>query len=187
MQGTEGAFSPDKLCHSMDDYRQPAPRSAGVESHWRRAPVFRQGISRLTSLFVFTWQRCLTNVYGGGVNLPGGRTSVMAGGEITQMKQKVFSFILAGVCAAGLALAEPQQQHERNPAHRVEMLSKRLNLTADQQAKLLPIITDRRQQIRAVFNDSTLSKEDRMAKIRTIRSDSDAKIEALLTDEQKQN
>ena len=102
------------------------------------------------------------------------------------MKQRVFSFILAGVCAAGLALAEPQRQ-QRGPEHRMEMLSKRLNLTADQQAKLLPIITDRQQQMRAIFQDSSLSREDRMAKLKAIRKDSNAKIEALLTDQQKQN
>ena len=102
------------------------------------------------------------------------------------MKQRVFSFILAGVCAAGLALAEPQQQ-QRGPEHRMEMLSKRLNLTADQQAKLLPIITDRQQQMRAIFQDSSISREDRMAKLKAIRKDSNTKIEAVLTDQQKQN
>jgi Spy/CpxP family protein refolding chaperone len=67
------------------------------------------------------------------------------------------------------------------------MLSKRLNLSADQQAKLAPIMKDRHEQIRAIFQDSSLSKEDRIAKIKAVRNDSNAKIEALLTDEQKQN
>src|ERR1700750_737556 len=102
------------------------------------------------------------------------------------MKQRVFSFLLAGVCAAGLALAEPQQQ-QRSPEHRMAMLSKRLNLTADQQSKLLPIISDREQQMRAILHDSSLSKEDRIAKMKAVRKDSNAKIEALLTDDQKQN
>jgi len=107
------------------------------------------------------------------------------------MKQKVLSFVLAGVCATGLALAEPQQ-HQRGAqdhgrGHRMEMLSKRLNLTADQQAKLAPIMADSRQQIHAIFQDSSLSREDRMPKIKAVRNDSKAKIEALLTDTQKQN
>jgi protein CpxP len=105
------------------------------------------------------------------------------------MKQKVFSFVLAGVCAAGLAVAEPQQPgtHERGPHHRMEMLSQRLNLTADQQAKLLPIMSERRQQMRAIFQDSSLSKEDRVAKLKAVRNESNGKIEALLTDEQRQS
>jgi len=107
------------------------------------------------------------------------------------MKQKVLSFMLAGICAAGLALAGPQQ-HQRGAqdhgrGHRMEMLSKRLNLTADQQAKLAPIMADSRQQIHAIFQDSSLSREDRMTKIKAVRNDSKAKIEALLTDTQKQN
>lgn len=102
------------------------------------------------------------------------------------MKNRILSFILAGACAAGLAMAEPQQQ-QRSPEHRMEMLSKRLNLTADQQTKLMPVITERQQQIRSILQDSSLSREDRMAKIRTVRKDSNAKIEALLTDQQKQN
>jgi Spy/CpxP family protein refolding chaperone len=106
------------------------------------------------------------------------------------MKKQLLSFIIAGLCAASVALAEPQQQsgpHEKGPGHRMEMLSKRLNLTADQQAKLAPIFTERRAQVRAILQDSSLSREDRMAKMQTIRKDSNAKIEALLTDEQKQN
>src|SRR5689334_16943757 len=107
------------------------------------------------------------------------------------MKQKVLSFMLAGVCAAGLALADSQQpergSHEHGRGHRMEMLSKRLNLTADQQAKLAPIMADSRQQIHAIFQDRSLSREDRVAKIKAVRSDSKAKIEALLTDTQKQS
>jgi hypothetical protein len=117
---------------------------------------------------------------------PAGMRLSFQEGKQTQMQQKVFSFILAGVFATGLALAEPQQQR-RGPEHRMEMLSKRLNLTADQQSKLQPIISERQQQIRAIFQDSSLSREDRMAKIKAIRRDSNAKIEALLTDQQKQN
>jgi periplasmic protein CpxP/Spy len=114
--------------------------------------------------------------------------------------RKLFSFALSTCFVAGMAMAAPQGQdqsapsqqeqhagHRRaNPERRVQMLSKRLNLTADQQSQLLPILTDRQEKMQAIFHDSSLSKEDRMTKMRSLREDSESKIKAILTDEQKQ-
>jgi Spy/CpxP family protein refolding chaperone len=108
------------------------------------------------------------------------------------MKNKFFSLALSAIFGLSLALAAPQSQdqsagpHRADPQHRVQMLAKRLNLTADQQKQLQPIFSDREQQIQTILHDSSLSKEDRIAKIRTVREDSDAKIKGVLTDEQKQ-
>ena len=114
--------------------------------------------------------------------------------------RKLFSFALSTCFVAGMAMAAPQSQDESapsqqeqpaghrraNPERRVQMLSKRLNLTADQQSQLLPILTDRQEKMQAIFHDSSLSKEDRTAKMRSLREDSESKIKAVLTDEQKQ-
>ena len=114
--------------------------------------------------------------------------------------KKIFSLALSTCVAVGVAMAAPQSQDQSapsqneqaagqrraNPEHRVKMLAKRLNLTAEQQQQLLPILTDRQQKMEAIFHDSSLSKEDRMAKMRSLREDSESKINAVLTDQQKQ-
>jgi Spy/CpxP family protein refolding chaperone len=70
-------------------------------------------------------------------------------------------------------------------ARRLEMLTTRLNLTADQQAQVKAIDEDSMKQAQAVRSDTSLSQDDRRAKMMNIRKASDDKIRALLTDDQK--
>ena len=65
-------------------------------------------------------------------------------------------------------------------------MTKRYNLSSDQQAQIKPILANQQQQMQALHQDSSLSREDRMAKMKSIRDDSSAKISALLNDSQKQ-
>jgi hypothetical protein len=84
------------------------------------------------------------------------------------------------------AAAQGQPHRQVDPNRQVKMLSKRLNLSADQQNQILPILTDRQQQVASLQADNSLSAKDRRAKMQAIRQDSDAKIRALLNDNQKQ-
>jgi periplasmic protein CpxP/Spy len=117
-----------------------------------------------------------------------------------EMQNKLITLALTtflGLGTVGAAVAAPQDQqapappqaeHHRpaDPNRQVKMLTKKLNLTADQQNQLLPILTDRQQQVAGILADNSLSPKDRHAKMRAVREDSDAKIRALLTDSQKQ-
>ncbi|HZQ50953.1 MAG TPA: hypothetical protein VFB14_02090 [Bryobacteraceae bacterium] len=117
------------------------------------------------------------------------------------MKKQLLSVALSTLFGMGVAIAAPQTQdqpaasgqtaeaphrHQADPSRQLKMLTKRLNLTADQQNQLLPILTDRQQQMQAIRNDSSLAPKDRRAKMRALREDSDAKIKNVLTDDQKQ-
>ncbi len=117
------------------------------------------------------------------------------------MKKQIITLALTtffGLGVIGVAVAAPQQDQQApaptqarehrpvDPNRQVKMLSKRLNLSADQQNQLLPILTNREQQIAALRADNTLSAKDRHAKMREIRESSDAQIRALLNDNQKQ-
>jgi Spy/CpxP family protein refolding chaperone len=61
-----------------------------------------------------------------------------------------------------------------------------LNLTDDQRAKIQPILQSSRQQAQAVRNDSTLTPEQKKAKMRDIRQDAMTQMNSLLTPEQQQ-
>jgi Spy/CpxP family protein refolding chaperone len=116
------------------------------------------------------------------------------------MKKQIVTLALTtffGLGTIGVAMAAPQDQQAPAPAqareHRpadpnreVKMLGKRLNLTADQQNQILPILSNRQQQMATLRADSSLSAQDRHAKVRAIRETSDAQIRALLNDNQKQ-
>jgi protein CpxP len=73
-----------------------------------------------------------------------------------------------------------------NPDEQVARMTKRYNLSSDQQTQIKPILADQQQQMTALRGDSSLSREDRMAKMKGIREDSSTKIQAILNDSQKQ-
>jgi protein CpxP len=73
-----------------------------------------------------------------------------------------------------------------DPDQQVAHMAKRYSLTSDQQAQIKPILANRQQQMQALRQDTTLSREDKIAKIKSIRDDSSNKIQAVLNDTQKQ-
>ena len=73
-----------------------------------------------------------------------------------------------------------------DPAHRAAELTKKLNLTSDQQPKVLEALQSEHSQMESLHQDSSLSQQDRRSKMKAIQQDSKSKIEAVLNDTQKQ-
>lgn len=67
----------------------------------------------------------------------------------------------------------------------IEALTERLKLTPDQVEKIKPILADQQTQMGALRGDTSLSQDDRMAKMTKIRTDSTTKINAVLTPDQQ--
>lgn len=68
-----------------------------------------------------------------------------------------------------------------------DMIAKHLNLTDDQKAKVKPILDARQQKMQDLRNDPdfrSLSREDKMAKVKAIQDDTTAQLKPILTDEQ---
>jgi len=122
------------------------------------------------------------------------------------MRKQICSLALSTVFGLGIAMAAPQAtapaqsqdpsaapqqngqwagRHQADPNKEVQHLTKKLNLTADQQNQILPVLTNRQQQMESIRNDSSLSPQDKRAKFRAVREDSDTKIRAVLNDDQK--
>jgi periplasmic protein CpxP/Spy len=72
-----------------------------------------------------------------------------------------------------------------DPDEQLARMTTRYSLTTEQQDQVKPILVSQQHQIQGLREDTALSREDRMAKMQTIRSDSDAKIKAVLNDDQK--
>jgi Spy/CpxP family protein refolding chaperone len=74
----------------------------------------------------------------------------------------------------------------QRPAHNfLQELSEKLNLTDEQKAAIEPILATEANEIKAVHQDSSLSDEQKQAKVKEIRDNSREKINALLTPEQQ--
>ena len=72
------------------------------------------------------------------------------------------------------------------PDEVVGILSSKLSLSDDQKTKITPIITDRQQKMKALKADTSLRPMQHMRKAKGILSDSDKKINAVLTPDQQQ-
>lgn len=122
------------------------------------------------------------------------------------MRNQLFTLALSGLLAMGAGSVlyaqdssaapaqEQQQQGQENGGHgrhmdpdrQLQHMTKQLDLTADQQTQIRPILVDRQQKMQALWQNQSLSREDRHTQMASIREDSKAKIEAVLNDQQKQ-
>jgi periplasmic protein CpxP/Spy len=126
------------------------------------------------------------------------------------MKNQLCRLAISGLLATGLTLCSaaafaqqdnaaaptpdasaPRQggghgHQPQSPDEQVARMTKRYNLSSDQQAQIKPILANQQQQMQALRQDSSLSREDKMAKMKSIRDDSSSKIQAVLNDSQKQ-
>ena len=90
------------------------------------------------------------------------------------------------------AILTPEQQKkfaemksEAGNKNRLAMLTEKLNLTDAQKTAIKPILAAEANDIKAVHQDNSLSKEQKQTKVSDIRGASDKKINALLTPEQQ--
>jgi protein CpxP len=125
------------------------------------------------------------------------------------MKNQLCRIALSGLLATGLTLgsaaafaqqdspAAPDASAQQpgmghmgrtppSPDEQVARMTKRYNLSADQQTQIKPIIADQQQKMMALRQDSSMSREDKMTKMMSIREDGNSKISAVLNDTQKQ-
>jgi Spy/CpxP family protein refolding chaperone len=97
--------------------------------------------------------------------------------------------LTTGVLLAGQnpAPQTPPQGHEAmgaaadNTDAHLQMLTEKLNLTDAQRTKLKPILQDQSQQQQAVHDDTSLSPEQKTAKIKAIHASFRDQISAVLT------
>ncbi len=87
---------------------------------------------------------------------------------------------------AGGGMGHMGRMGQMTPDEQLARMTKRYNLSADQQTQIKPIIADQQQKMQALRADSSMSREDRMTKMKVMREDASTKISAILNDTQKQ-
>jgi hypothetical protein len=118
-----------------------------------------------------------------------------------QFKQFLLVIMAAGIIAVGLPFAAAQDNSTNNqapqqgnggwhhgppdPAQRTAELTKRLNLTSDQQTKVQDALTSEHSQMESLHQDSSLSQQDRHAKMMDIHKSTDAQIRGVLDSTQQ--
>lgn len=80
----------------------------------------------------------------------------------------------------------PEHGHGFDPARRADMLAKHLQLSSDQQAKVLDILKSAQSQMESLRSDTSTPPQERRSKMMEIRKTSDGQIrEVLSSDQQK--
>jgi len=110
------------------------------------------------------------------------------------MNRLLLSSSLALALSGTLAFAQqtatppptPRHHHAHNPQRETARLTKKLNLTADQSAKLEPILADRDQKIATLTNDTTISPVVREQQIKAIHQQTRQQLATVLTPDQLQ-
>ena len=115
------------------------------------------------------------------------------------MNRTLGTFLLGGMLTLGMAAstapaqenAAPQGQGEHGRGRmdaegQLKHLTQALDLTTDQQAQIKPVLAARDQQRQQIFADQSLAEADRHTKMKAIQDATRGKIEAVLTDTQKQ-
>jgi Spy/CpxP family protein refolding chaperone len=113
------------------------------------------------------------------------------------MKRILLSTSLALALSSSLAIAQQpdttpaptakvHHHHTRNPQREAARLSKKLNLSADQTAKLEPILVDRDNKIAALTSDTSISPVAMKQQIRAIRQQTRQQLATVLTPDQLQ-
>jgi len=117
--------------------------------------------------------------------------------EFYGMKKSIFCALLAVAMACGASAVYAQDNMSQGGAagehhqpmsadRRLEHMTKMLNLTTDQQAKIKPLLETEQTQMQSLRSDSSLSPDDRRAKAQQLRESTHQQINGILTAEQQQ-
>ena len=110
------------------------------------------------------------------------------------MYRKSWAAGAAALLGAALALGQPvlaqaggngARQGQHQGMGQLKKLADYLGLTSDQRAQIKTIMQNTAQQVRAVRSDTSLTPDQKTAKIKDIRKDSRKQIMAILKPEQK--
>lgn len=72
----------------------------------------------------------------------------------------------------------PVEQH-------LAVLTEKLGLTADQQARVRPMVQELHDSMQAIVDDASLTHQERMEKIKPLRMKADKELRTVLDDDQK--
>jgi periplasmic protein CpxP/Spy len=125
--------------------------------------------------------------------------------EFYRMKKAMIGALLTlALACSGTALYAQMQDQGQPPAQgqgmqqgmqrmgpmstdeRLQHLTQMLNLSSDQQAKIRPILENESQQMQTLRGDTSMSREDKMTKMRSLREGTMSQITPILTSEQQQ-
>ena len=100
------------------------------------------------------------------------------------MKPHCIAIALA--CCVSLVSTSFAQPIPKAREQRLEAVAKQLHLTREQEKQLLPILRAEEPKLQAIKNDQSLSKVEKLQRLRAVHDESNPQVKAILTPEQYQ-
>lgn len=101
----------------------------------------------------------------------------------------MFTFALATVAqgntAGNSAKDASASAREASPEDQLKVLTEKLDLTGDQQAKVKPILQELHDATQKIVQDESLTHDERLTRVRPLRYEAHKKILEILNDDQK--
>ena len=93
--------------------------------------------------------------------------------------------IAAALCVGTFVLVAPTSPAQTKAA-KLEAIAQQLNLTPQQKVKVLPILADEAPKIQAIKNDNSLSKIQKIQRLKAVHQQTDPQMKAILSPAQYQ-
>ena len=91
-----------------------------------------------------------------------------------------------GMCVLMATVSSAQQKSAQQKSAKLEQIAQYLNLTPQQKDKILPILADEAPKVREMKNDPSLSRMQKVQRIKAIHQQNDPQMKAILSPEQYQ-
>ena len=100
------------------------------------------------------------------------------------MKNRIYLFAAALCCGMFVLPALTSYAQKSAGISKIEAISQQLDLTPQQKIKILPILRDELPKVEAIKNDNSLSKIQKVQRIRAIHQQTDPQMKTILSKEQ---
>lgn len=91
------------------------------------------------------------------------------------------SFAIALVFGLSLLSTSYAQSISQGRLQRLEAVAKQLHLTHDQEKQLVPILQAEEPKLQAIKNDQSLSRAEKLQRLRAVHDESNPQVKAILT------
>ena len=99
---------------------------------------------------------------------------------------KYYIRLIAAALCFGTFVLSAATSSAQNKAAKLQAVAQQLDLTPQQKVKILPILADEGPKVEAIKNDNSLSKIQKVQRIRAIHQQTDPQMKAILSPAQYQ-
>jgi Spy/CpxP family protein refolding chaperone len=112
--------------------------------------------------------------------------TMMCGEQLRRKNMNQYIRPIAAALCFGVFMLMAMTSSAQQKGAKLEAIAQQLNLTPEQKAKVLPILADEAPKVKAIKEDHSFSRIQKMQRIKAIHQQTDPQMKAILSPEQYQ-